>query len=194
MNYPKGIKTNDNNKYIKFDNRGMGLEEDINLTNQYYIDKNIAFIYKKPTPIQVTKVEYQKNSMIIKEGFFKEPSTTDYNGLYDGLYIDFEAKETTSKTSFPLANIHKHQINHIKNVIDNGGIGFLIVRFTCLNRNYILMGKDFIDYLDNNDRKSIPLDYFENKGHLLDISYMPRLDYLKTIDKIIGGCNGKKEK
>lgn len=194
MNYPKGIKTNTNNKYIKYDNRGMGLEEDINITNQYYIDKNIAFIYKKPTPIQVTKVDYQKNSMIIKEAFFKEPSTTDYNGLYDGLYIDFEAKETTSKTAFPLSNIHKHQIAHIRNIISNGGIGFLIVRFTTLNKTYLLMGKDFIDYIDSNDRKSIPIEYFESNGYLLDISYMPRIDYLKTIDKIIGGSNGKKEK
>ena len=194
MNYPKGIKTNTNNKYIKYDNRGMGLEEDINITNQYYVENNIAFIYKKPTPIQVTKVDYQKNSMIIKEAFFKEPSTTDYNGLYDGLYIDFEAKETTSKTAFPLSNIHKHQITHIRNIISNGGIGFLIVRFTNLNRTYILMGKDFIEYIDNNDRKSIPIEYFESNGYLLDISYMPRLDYLKTIDKIIGGSNGKKEK
>ena len=194
MNYPKGIKTNNNNKYIKYDNRGMGLEEDINYTNQYYIDKNIAFIYKKPTPIQVTKVDYQKNSMIIKEGFFKEPSTTDYNGLYDGLYIDFEAKETTSKTAFPLSNIHKHQINHIRNIINNGGIGFLIVRFTSLNKNYILMGKDFIDYIESNDRKSIPIDYFDSKGYLLEISYIPRLDYLKVIDEIIGGKDGKEKK
>ena len=194
MNYPKGIKNTTNKSYIKFDNRGMGLEEDINITNQYYIDNNIAFIYKKPTPIQVTKVDYKNNSMIIKEGFFKEPSTTDYNGLYDGLYIDFEAKETTSKTSFPLANIHKHQINHIRNVINNGGIGFLIVRFTNLDKNFVLMGKDFIDYIDNNDRKSIPIDYFNDKGYLIELSYMPRLDYLKIIDNIIGGKNGKKEK
>lgn len=190
MNYPKGVKRNIENNYIKFDNRGMGLENDINITNQYYVDNNIAFIYKKPTPIQVTKVDYQKNSMIIKEGFFKEPSTTDYNGLYDGLYIDFEAKETTSKTSFPLANIHNHQIKHIRNVINNGGIGFLIVRFTSLNENYILMGEDFIDFVDNNDRKSIPLEYFNNKGYKIEISYMPRLDYLKIIDNIIGGKDG----
>ena len=56
------------------------------------------------------------------------------------------------------------------------------------------MGKDFIDYIDSNDRKSIPIEYFESNGYLLDISYMPRIDYLKTIDKIIGGSNGKKEK
>ncbi|MBR3490430.1 MAG: Holliday junction resolvase RecU [Bacilli bacterium] len=192
MNYPKGVKNNNTENYIKFDNRGMGLESDINLTNQYYIDKGIAYIYKKPTPIQVTKVDYKNNSMIIKEAYFKEPSTTDYNGLYKGMYIDFEAKETTSKTSFPLANIHKHQINHIKNIANNGGIVFLIVRFVSLDKNFILMGKDFIDFLNNNDRKSIPLDYFEEKGSIVDISYMPRLDYLKVIDKILGGTtNGK---
>ena len=192
MNYPKGVKNNNTENYIKFDNRGMGLESDINLTNQYYIDKEIAYIYKKPTPIQVTKVDYKNNSMIIKEAYFKEPSTTDYNGLYKGMYIDFEAKETTNKTSFPLANIHKHQINHIKNIANNGGIVFLIVRFVSLDKNFILMGKDFIDFLKNNDRKSIPLSYFEEKGSIVDISYMPRLDYLKVIDKILGGTtNGK---
>ncbi len=193
MNYPKGIKTNSTDNYIKFDNRGMGLESDINLTNQYYVDKEIAYIYKKPTPIQVTKVDYKNNSIIIKEAFFKEPSTTDYNGLYKGMYIDFEAKETTSKTSFPLSNIHKHQIIHIKHIIDNGGIGFLIVRFTSLNRDYILMGKDLIKFLDNNDRKSIPLEYFEEKGFIIQLSYTPRLDYLKVIDKIIGGIYGKEK-
>ena len=191
MNYPKGIKNINTNSYVKFDNRGMGLESDINITNQYYIDNKIAYIYKKPTPIQVTKVGYKNNSMVIKEAFFKEPSTTDYNGLYKGLYIDFEAKETTSKTSFPLANIHKHQIEHIKHIVENDGIGFLIVRFTTLDRNYILMGKDLIEFLKSSERKSIPLNYFEDKGYLIEISYIPRLDYLKVIDNILGGNYGK---
>lgn len=191
MNYPKGIKRYNDNNYVRFDNRGMGLEGDINITNQYYIDKGIAYIYKKPTPIQVTKVDYKNNSMVIKEAFFKEPSTTDYNGLYKGLYIDFEAKETTNKTSFPLANIHKHQILHIKHIVENGGIGFLIVRFVNLDKNYILMGEDLINFLKENKRKSIPYDYFEEKGYLIEMSYVPRLDYLKVIDNILGGKNGK---
>ena len=190
MNYPKGIKNNSVSNYVKFDNRGMGLESDINLTNQYYIDKGLAYIYKKPTPIQVTKVDYN-NGMIIKEAFFKEPSTTDYNGIYKGLYIDFEAKETASKTSFPLANIHKHQIEHLRHIINSGGIGFLIVRFTTLNKNFILMGKDLFDFIDNNDKKSIPLKVFEDNGYIVDESYIPRLDYLKVIDTYLGGKNGK---
>ncbi len=191
MNYPKGIKKENTNNYIKFDNRGMDLENDINLTNQYYIENEIAYIYKKPTPIQVTKIDYKNNSVIIKEGFFKEPSTTDYNGLYKGKYIDFEAKETNSKTSFPLSNIHNHQINHIRNIVNNNGICFLIVRFTSFNEDYLLMGKDFINFIDNNDRKSLPLSFFKEKGHIINISYRPRLDYLKVVDEIIGGKNGK---
>ena len=39
-------------------NRGMNLENDINLSNQYYVDTTQAFIYKKPTPIKIVKVDY----------------------------------------------------------------------------------------------------------------------------------------
>ena len=191
MKYPGGIKLN-TTKIIHYDNRGMNLEEDINITNKYYEENNIAFIYKKPTPIQVTKVDYSKNNVIIKEAYFKEPSTTDYNGLYNGKYIDFEAKETDSKTSFPLKNIHKHQINHIKNITENNGIGFLIVRFTKLNKTYLLLGTDLINFINNNDRKSIPIMFFEESAYLIEEKYMPRIDYLKIVDSIFGGIkNGK---
>ena len=189
MNLPKGIKQNVTTNNVTYGNRGMSLENDLNLTNSYYVDKNIAFIYKKPTPIQVTKVEYKNNDIKIKEAFFKEPSTTDYNGLYKGKYIDFEAKETLNKTSFPLENIHKHQIKHISNIVNNGGIGFLIVRFTKLNRDYLLLGQDLLNFINNNDRKSIPIKYFEDNAYLLETGYIPRIDYLKIIDKIYGGQN-----
>ena len=186
MKYPSGIKLNAT-KNITYANRGMTLEEDINLTNAYYIEKNIAFIYKKPTPIQVIKVDYSKNSAIIKEAYFKEPSTTDYNGLYKGKYIDFDAKETESKTAFPIKNIHNHQINHIKNIIENNGIGFLIIRFNKLNKTYLLEGKDLISFINNNERKSIPLTFFEEHAYLIEEKYIPRVDYLKVIDSIFGG-------
>ena len=97
----------DKTKSVSHVGRGMSLEKDINETNNYYDLKNIAIIYKKPTPIKVVNVEYPKAK--IKEAYFTVPSTTDYNGIYKGKYIDFEAKETKSLTSFPLNNIHKHQ-------------------------------------------------------------------------------------
>ena len=192
MKYPGGIIQKDAHKNVSYDNRGMDLENDINQSNEYYRDKNIAFIYKKPTPIQITKVDYNKRGAVIKEAYFKEPSTTDYNGLYRGKYIDFEAKETLSKTSFPLSNIHKHQILHLKNMYLNGGIAFLIVRFVKLNKTFILLGQDLISFIESNSRKSIPLDYFLEKAYLIEEKYIPRLDYLKVIDELYGGeLNGK---
>lgn len=189
MKYPNGIKkTKSCNNHIKYDNRGMNLEKDLNDTNTYYSEIGKAFIYKKPTPIQITKVDYPSRShAIIKEAFFKEPSTTDYNGIYKGMYIDFEAKETNNKTSFPLDNIHRHQINHLKNIHTAGGIGFIIIRFNKLNLTYILMAKDFLDFIEKNERKSIPIKYFEDKAYLVEEKYIPRLDYLKVIDQILGG-------
>jgi len=192
MKYPNGITIEKRTSYkenIRYDNRGMTLEKDINMTNSFYVDQNRAFIYKKPTPIQITKVDYPSRSQaVIKEAFFKEPSTTDYNGLYQGRYIDFEAKETNNNTAFPLNNINAHQIKHIRNIVNHGGISFLIVRFNHLNKTFILMGNDFLSFIDNNTRKSIPITYFDEKGYLIEEKYLPRLDYLKIIDEIIGGA------
>lgn len=172
-------------------NRGMGLEDDINLSNEYYKINDIAYIYKKPTPIKLVNVDYKKG--LIKEAYFKTPSTTDYNGIYKGKYIDFEAKETTSKTSFSLANIHPHQIKHLIDVKRHGAISFLIVRFTNLDRTYILFIKDLDEFIKNNKRKSIPLNYFEKYGTIIKMKYSPRIDYLKEIDKIYFGGNKNDE-
>ena len=191
MNYPNGIKKNkiqvipENTNYK---NRGMNLENELNKSNDYYASIDKAYIYKKPTPIKITKVDYpSREKAIIKEAFFTIPSTTDYNGIYDGYYIDFEAKETKSKSAFSLNNIHPHQIKHLQNIERHNGISFLIVRFTELNETYLLTTKDFNEFLDKNDRKSIPIEYFRKKAYLINDSYNPRIDYLKIVDHFIGG-------
>ena len=192
MNYPNGIKknnsTNSITKSISHKNRGMTLESELNDSNEYYREEDIAIIYKKPTPIKVVKVDYpSRDKATIKEAFFTVPSTTDYNGIYKGKYIDFEAKETKSKTSFTLDNIHPHQIKHLERIEKHKGIAFLIIRFTTLNETYLLMAKDFLEYIENTNRKSIPLSYFMEKAYLIKDGLRPRIDYLKVIDNIIGG-------
>ena len=148
-----------------YSNRGMDLENDINDTNKYYLDNDIAVIYKKPTSVTIHKAEYPgPHEAIIKEAYFKTPSTTDYNGVYKGKYIDFEAKETKSKTSFSLDNIHPHQIEHLKRIENHNGIAFLIVRFTTLNETYLIFAKDFLDFINKEERKSIPLNYFKENS------------------------------
>lgn len=171
------------NRIIQYGNRGMTLENDINITNEYYRLNNIALIYKKPTPIKVIKTNYEKTR--IQDAFYETKSTLDYNGVYKGRYIEFDAKETISKTSFPLANIHKHQLEHIKNVIYHKGIAFLIVRFISLNETYLITGYDIINYITLNKRKSLPLSFFKDHGYVIKLKYNPRVNYIEILDKIL---------
>ena len=183
MQYPNGIKK-DFVKINSHSNRGMNLEADLNDTNEYYRFIDIAIIYKKPTPITINKVDYKsRKDAIIKEAHFKIPSTTDYNGIYKGKYIDFEAKETKSLTSFPLTNIHTHQIKHLESIYNHGGIGFIIVRFTSLNKIFLLFIQDLLNFINIEKRASIPLSYFEEKAYIIKEGLNPRLDYLKIIDE-----------
>ena len=181
MNYPNGITKKTNNQ-ITHSNRGMSLENDLNITNEYYLNNDIAVIHKKPTSITIKNVEYNKTIDVIKEAYFKTPSTTDYNGIYKGYYIDFEAKETRSKTSFPLSNIHKHQIDHLIRIKKHGGIGFIIVKFTLLDKIYYLSIDELEHFLNSSDRKSIPLYFFEENGKLIKMKFNPRIDYLEYVE------------
>lgn len=166
----------------------MTLEEDINETNNYYLLQNKAVIHKKPTPVQIVKVDYPKRSAaVIKEGYFKQASTTDYNGIYRHRYIDFEAKETKNKTSFPLANIHEHQINHMKSVVDHGGICFLIIRFSSHSETFFLPAMKLFTFWEsqnNGGRKSIPYSFMKREGIKIPFKLHERVDYLSVIDQI----------
>lgn len=169
-------------KNIGYANRGMFLEHIINNANTYYLSKDIAIIYKKPTPIKVLNVAYRSSkTTLIDKAVFSETSTLDYNGVYKGKYIEFDAKECKNSTSFPLSNIKPHQIEHIKNIMRHNGIVFLIIFMN--NKFYLLKGDSLIDFIDNNDRKSIPYDYIEEKGYIIKEGYMPRIDYIKAIDE-----------
>lgn len=195
MNYPNGKKRsvqlsrNLNSHKQSYSNRGMSLEVDINVTNQYYLTHDICVIHKKPTPVQIVKVDYPKRSAaVIKEAYFKQASTTDYNGLYKGHYLDFEAKETRNKTSFPLHNFHEHQIEHMKAIVKHNGIAFVIVRFKQLGKTFLLEATKLFPLWDRqyNDagRKSIPYQYFLDNGFEIPINYPAIVDYIKIIDQL----------
>ena len=167
---------------ISASNRGMDLESDINLSNEWYRDQDIAVITKRPTPINIVKVDYSRGARIT-DAYFEKQSTTDYNGVYKGRYIDFEAKNTKSKTSFPLANIEKHQIEHLKRVIRHGGIAFFIIQFQVRQEVYLLDASFVINCYENGERKSIPYDTFVKDGILIKQGYSPRLYYIDAIEQ-----------
>ena len=155
--------------------RGMSLEEDINRSNRYYLSHDIAVIHKKPTPITIVKVDYPKRSAAkITEAYFKLASTTDYNGIYLGKYIDFEAKECESETSFPFSSIHEHQIRHLSDVLRHGAIAFII------------KAKDFIEFYNSTRRKSLPYDWIRENGFEIASGYMKPCDYLEVVERVFG--------
>ena len=169
-------------KPISYARRGMDLENLINEANKYYLDNDIAVIYKKPTPVEIKKVSYKGKTEYI-EGVLREKSTLDYTGVYKGYYLDFDAKSSKSKTSFPLANIHKHQLLHIDRVLKHKGISFLIIEMNDIF--FILDGNVLIKFVNNNDRKSIPFDFIKNNGLEIKLKFNPTLDYIPVLDSLI---------
>ncbi len=182
MLYPNNIKKKQISKNISYGNRGMDLEYLINEANNYYLANDIAIIYKRPTPIQINKVSFKNGKPEVIKGLFNQKSTLDYVGIYKGKYIDFDAKKTLNKTSFPLDNIHDHQIKHIKNVINHGGISFLIIEIN--NGIYLLPGNILIDFISRNFRKSIPYNYIVENGTLIEFGYSPIIDYIQAVDSV----------
>ena len=75
---------------------------------------------------------------------------------------------------------------------EHGGIAFIIVKFTHLNKIYLLLEKDLKQFLNSTTRKSIPISFFENKGYIIKEEFNPRIDYLEILDNI--GGNNEKEK
>lgn len=185
VNYPNGKKSSWSPSTTSAADRGMDFEHDINITNQFYLSKDIAVIHKKPTPVQIVKVDYPKRSAArITEAYFKIPSTTDYNGIYRSRYIDFEAKECASLTSFPLKSIHPHQITHLDAILRHGGIAFLLVRFTKKNVCFLIPAEKIIRFYRTAERRSIPCEWFYANGYTVSSVFLKPVDYLAVVDSI----------
>lgn len=189
VNYPLGHRprknrqNQPNKRNINYGSRGMSLEERLNSSNEYYLTHNIGIIHKKPTPIQVVKVDYPKRSAAkITEAYYRQASTTDYNGVYKGYYVDFEAKETRNKTSFPLSNLPEHQRDHMMSCIEQGGIAFLIISFTAYNEIYLVPFQLINQFIKINDKQSITYDFIKEAGFVCPIGVFPMIDYLKALD------------
>ena len=107
--------------------RGSTLEDMINHTNDLYREKKLALIQKIPTPI--TPVSIDKTSRHITLAYFDQKSTVDYIGAVQGIPVCFDAKECNTDT-FPLQNIHEHQVVFMENFEKQMGIAFFLISFT----------------------------------------------------------------
>ncbi|MGN0348156.1 MAG: Holliday junction resolvase RecU [Roseburia sp.] len=146
--------------------RGSSLEEYINLTNEKYLENHLALIQKVPTPI--TPIHIDKTTRHITLAYFDQKSTVDYIGAVQGIPVCFDAKECHSDT-FPLQNIHEHQVSFMENFEEQGGISFVLISFTKREQFYYLRFarlKEFFRRAKEGGRKSFRYDELETEYFL----------------------------
>lgn len=162
--------------------RGSTLEDMINHSNEVYREKKLALIQKIPTPI--TPIEIEKESRHITLAYFDQKSTVDYIGAVQGIPVCFDAKECAVKT-FPLQNVHEHQVRFMKDFEAQGGIAFIILHFTVLDEIYYVPFSDlyrFWQRMEQGGRKSFTYEEVDKDfriGHHRDIL----VHYLEMIQK-----------
>ena len=161
--------------------RGSLLEEMINRTNEKYREKHLALIQKIPTPI--TPVRMDKDTRQITLAYFEQRSTVDYIGAVQGVPVCFDAKECRTK-SFPIRNIHEHQVVFMHDFEEQGGVAFLIIAFTGLDR-YFYLTYEKLAYFWNRSKtgheKHFTLEELDSDQEISCSGYM--LHYLENLRK-----------
>ena len=150
--------------------RGQTLEEMINVTIEKYRESRIALIQKIPTPIKPIEINHSTRQITL--AYFEQKSTVDYIGVVQGIPVCFDAKECT-KDTFPIANIHKHQVEFMREFEEQGGISFIVLYFSQKDELYYIPFND-IDFFyrraEEGGRKSFRYDEIDltqkigNKG------------------------------
>ncbi len=125
--------------------RGSTLEELINLTNELYKEKKLGLVQKIPTPITPVKIDSDTGQ--IKLAYFEKDSTVDYIGAIQGVPVCFDAKEC-AKDTFPLRNIHAHQIAFMQSFEEQKGISFLILMLSHRNEFYYMRFHELMTYIN----------------------------------------------
>ncbi len=162
--------------------RGSTLEDMINMTNEHYRQQKLALIQKIPTPI--TPVEIDQSTRHITLAYFEKQSTVDYIGAVQGIPVCFDAKECAVKT-FPIMNIHEHQVKFMEDFEKQGGISFILLFFSSLNETYYIPFKDikfFYERSLNGGRKSFTYNEID-KNYKINSTSGAVVHYLEGIKR-----------
>lgn len=143
--------------------RGSTLEEFINRTNEKYLENHLALIQKIPTPI--TPINIDKESRHITLAYFEQKSTVDYIGAVQGIPVCFDAKECHADT-FPLQNVHEHQIRFMEEFERQNGIAFMLIFYSRKDVFYYMPFRDlkvFWERSQSGGRKSIRFEELDER-------------------------------
>ncbi|MEG0962339.1 MAG: Holliday junction resolvase RecU [Lachnospiraceae bacterium] len=162
--------------------RGSTLEEFVNVTNEKYLEQGLALIQKIPTPI--TPIKIDKDNRHITLAYFEQKSTVDYIGAVQGIPVCFDAKECHTDT-FPLQNIHPHQITFMEEFERQKGISFLILFFSHRNEFYYLRYETLMKFWNRSKeggRKSFRYDELDT-GYFIHSKGGVLVHYLDTLQR-----------
>ena len=161
--------------------RGSLLETLINMTNDKYREQGLALVQKVPTPI--TPVNINDKGQITL-AYFDSKSTVDYIGVVQGIPVCFDAKEC-NKATFPLQNIHEHQVKFMEDFEAQDGVAFMVIYFSDTDEYYYAPFKEIKKYWDRaikGGRKSIKREEF-SEGYYLDVTGKTTVPYLEGLEK-----------
>ena len=112
-------------------------------------------------------------------------STVDYIGAVQGIPVCFDAKECAVRT-FPLQNIHPHQIAFMKEFEAQGGVAFIILSFTAENEIYYVpfdVVNRFWERMEEGGRKSFTYDEVVPEAYRLRSHRDMYVHYLEGIQQ-----------
>lgn len=161
--------------------RGSTLEEFINHTNDRYSEAGLALIQKIPTPITPVKIDQANRHITL--AYFDKISTVDYIGAVQGIPVCFDAKECSTDT-FPLQNVHEHQMVFMEKFERQGGIAFLLIYYRKRDALYYMTFSQirrFWERAAQGGRKSFRVDELE-PGWFMELKngyFVPYLDYIQ---------------
>jgi len=170
-------------------NRGMALEAMIEQSNEVYLKRGMAVVHKRPTPVKIERV--LKGGKV--QGFLEKPSTVDYYGVYRGRALVFEAKSTRERNRFPLANFHEHQIEHMRQCLDQGAVVFAVVEFAKHDVRFYVPARMLLDAWDEAESggpKSVSLELMYERCFVIPSGRGVLVDYLSVVDSMLGRKEG----
>ncbi|WP_242255057.1 Holliday junction resolvase RecU [Bacillus cereus group sp. BfR-BA-01379] len=166
-------------------NRGMHFEKLINLSNEMYQREGVALINKRATPVKVLKSAGGR----VLNGFYEAKSTVDYDGVYKGRAVAFEAKSTQSLTRFDLSNIAQHQLDYLEKAEKMGAVCFFLIEFSKDQTVFLVPASVVQSYVrmshQPNGKKSISRADFDIYGYLVEQTERAPVDYLQYIDEAV---------
>ena len=127
-------------------------------------ESDFALEIKHSLETQLKDIHYKKipDQLFNPSSFARFNPEKDYDAyvVHNGCFTALEYKFHKKMTAFPLSNVRPIQRSSLMDVHESGGNAYIIigVRVERIKHCFFIPIKDFLDYCNSADRKSMPVD------------------------------------